>query len=162
MTTIAFRRGIMACDSQWTFDDARAVCTTKIRRLRNGVLIGTAGDNDSRALERLIEKAKTPAQLPLPSKLLDLRQSLTALVVFPCGSMFVVNAPGPHDENDEAGVTPITKDYWAIGMGRSVALGAMWKGGSAAEAVSAAMEFDPSTGGKIHMLQLNHPKRPKR
>jgi hypothetical protein len=158
VTTIAFRSGIMACDSQWTFDDLRSTHATKIKRLKNGVLIGTAGDNDGRGLERLIEKAKTPDKLPLPSKLLDLRQSLTALVVYPDGSMFVVNAPGPHEEDEEAGVTPITKKYWAIGMGRSVALGCMWKGGTAAEAVSAAIEFDPSSSGKIEMLSLKKPK----
>ncbi|MGP1667415.1 MAG: hypothetical protein ACTS5I_16215, partial [Rhodanobacter sp.] len=80
MTTLAFRDGVMACDSQWTVGNIRGVHRTKIRRLKSGALLGFAGENDSRALERLLENAKSPKQLPMPKALHELKQDLHGLI----------------------------------------------------------------------------------
>jgi len=43
----------------------------------------------------------------------------------------------------------VTKPYWAVGSGGHLAIGAMWSGKSAEEAVAAGVEFDPNSLGPI-------------
>ena len=65
MTTIACKDGVMACDSCWT--DANwlhSTTLTKIIRLKSGALLGEAGDNDSRAVVKLLQNCKKFDQVP--------------------------------------------------------------------------------------------------
>jgi ATP-dependent protease HslVU (ClpYQ) peptidase subunit len=43
---------------------------------------------------------------------------------------------------------------WAVGSGGDFAMGAMYVGASAEEAVAAAIELDPSTGGEIETIEI--------
>jgi ATP-dependent protease HslVU (ClpYQ) peptidase subunit len=43
---------------------------------------------------------------------------------------------------------------WAVGSGGDFAMGAMCVGASAEEAVEAAIELDPSTGGEIETIEI--------
>jgi ATP-dependent protease HslVU (ClpYQ) peptidase subunit len=43
---------------------------------------------------------------------------------------------------------------WAVGSGSDFAMGAMVSGASAEEAVAAAIELDPGTGGEIETIEI--------
>ncbi len=155
MTTIAYRDKIMACDSQWTVGDVRGVSRTKIKRLRSGALLGTAGENDSRALEKLLDRVMSPKTLPMPKALHEMKQDLHGLLVFPNGRIFVIHTVACTDnEDEESGITEISGSYWAVGSGSHLALGAMWAGKSAEEAVAAGIKFDPNSAGPVVVERL--------
>lgn len=155
MTTIAYRDKIMACDSQWTVGDIRGVSRTKIRRLRSGALLGMAGENDGRALEKLLDRVMSPKTLPLPKVLHELKQDLHGLLVFPNGRIFVITTIAVTDNAAaESGIVEVSKPYWAVGAGAHVAIGAMWAGKSAEEAVAAGIEFDPNSMGPVQVERL--------
>lgn len=155
MTTIATKDGVMACDSQWTVGDLKGVSRTKIRRLKSGAILGFSGENDSRALEKLLENVKTPQQLPLPKKLHELKQDLHAILLFPDRRIFVISTIAVTDnEHEESGVVEVSRPFWAVGAGGHLALGALWSGKSAEEAVACGIEFDPASSGTVHSLSL--------
>ena len=90
MTTIAYKDGLMACDSCWTYGGTVDTLTTKITRLASGALFGTAGQNDARSLVSLIDKVKTPNQLPSYEALLSLRADVLGLLVLPKGRVYKI------------------------------------------------------------------------
>lgn len=49
----------------------------------------------------------------------------------------------------------ITEEFYAIGSGAKVALGAMHHGASAQEAVEIAKLVDPYTGGEVKTMELS-------
>ena len=90
MTTIAFDGQFMACDSCWTYGGTVDTLTTKIIRLSSGGLFGTAGQNDSRAVNALVDKVKTPAQLPSYETLMCVRADVLGLLVLPKGRVYKI------------------------------------------------------------------------
>lgn len=49
---------------------------------------------------------------------------------------------------------PVTSEFYAIGSGAKVALGALYMGATAKQAVEAACKFDPFTGGDVVEAKL--------
>lgn len=155
MTTVAYKDGLMACDSCWTLGDHQVTSLTKIYRLQSGALLGQAGDNDAREMENFLAKVKTPKGLPLRKELLDLRVEFEGLLVLPTKHIFRVSCrEDPLAYNDEVGFTPISRKYAACGSGTEFAIGAMAAGKTAREAVMIAAEHDINTRGPFHVMRL--------
>lgn len=154
MTTVAYRDGVMACDSCWTSDEAQTVSATKVRRLKHGLLWGASGDNDIREIVRLIDGCKTPASLPLRSALTAVRADCSGLVVFPNGKIFQIATAAKADSEGDVGVWEVNRGFAAVGTGGHLALGAMAAGRSAAQAVAIACRFDINSRPPIHKISL--------
>lgn len=159
MTTIAFDGKTMACDSCWTYGGTVDTLTTKITRLSSGGLFGTAGQNDSRAVNALIDKAKMPSQLPGYEALMAVRADVLGLLVLPKGRVYkiatTIISPENWDETmDDYGLWEITGPFAAVGSGGDMALAAMECGKPARDAVRIACKFDPNSRPPIHVQTL--------
>lgn len=170
MTVIAYRAGIMACDSCWASCGTQTVSAIKIVRLSSGALLGSAGDNDSRAMYALLGKIKSPGKLPSRAELATTKLDYEGLIAFPKGGVYMIST-GRHDETGyplgddgsaasdaDYGVWPATTmgGYAAAGCGGNLALAAMDAGANAREAVRIACRRDVHCRLPIHVMRL-HP-----
>lgn len=146
MTTVAYRKGILAGDSKVTAEGSFMCSATKIRKV-DGCLIGGCGNLDlvhwflkNFKLDVLTGKIKLATTI-------NEKDDFEGLIIDPKGKVFYYS--------EKCLVTPV-KDfgYYAIGSGSTVALGAMYAGATAREAVMAAIKFDVHTGGPIKMVRL--------
>lgn len=161
MTVIAWRAGIMACDSCWSHGDTQVASLIKIKRLQSGALLGQAGDNDARAMEVLLDKIKDPKKLPTRDELAKTLVDFIGLLALPKGGVFVVSsAPvdqaGWPSQDGTVGVWPATSmgGYAAVGSGSDYALSAMDAGASAREAVVIACRRNLSCRAPVHVMKL--------
>lgn len=159
MTTIAFDGKTMACDSCWTYGGTVDTLSTKIVRLASGGIFGTAGQNDSRAVNALLDKAKTPGQLPSYEAVMSVRADVLGLLVLPKGKIFkiatTIIAPEQWNEDmGDFGLWEISGPFTACGSGGDLALVAMECGKSARDAVRIACKFDPQSRAPIHAIDL--------
>jgi hypothetical protein len=167
MTTIAYKDGVMACDSRWSYNDAVDSVQTKIRRLASGGLIGGSGDNDAREIEALFDKVKTPAGLPKRTELMNIRCDYLGLLVLPRGRIFKVasthlsEAHWGADFEEDIGVWEINAPFAAVGSGKEFALGAMAAGKSAADACRIACRFDINSGLPVYQYDVKPPAKKK-
>lgn len=148
MTTIAYKAGILACDSAWSDDFKMVAWQNKIRRFDTGVLYGSAGAGDDRALLNLLHGIADPNFLPSYDDLAEIKADISALMVFPDGRVFLVNT-GEQDPGVMEMSTPC-----AIGSGRQFAVGAMEAGATAIKAVEIACNRDCGSRGPIHSLKI--------
>lgn len=155
MTTIAYKQGLMACDSCWTLDDTQVTSLSKITRLSSGALLGQAGDNDARDMEFFLDKIKLLRNIPTRRALIELKLDFHGLWVLPAGNIVRVSCrEDPLAYHDEVGFTPISRKIAACGSGSDLAMGAMQVGATAREAVAVAAEFDINTRGPFHVVRL--------
>lgn len=177
MTVIAFRHGVMACDSCWTYGDTQVASAIKIKRLTSGALLGAAGDNDARAIEDLLDKIKSPDKLPSREALAASKVDFIGLLAFPRGGVWVVSS-GPVDEAGwpkldsydqplgENGVWPATTmgGFAAVGSGSDYALAAFHSHQSvtAERAVEVACRLNINCRLPVHKLALWLPSGPGR
>ncbi len=162
MTTIAWRFDTLAGDSATTESGTLISLAPKVHKLKSGAIVGYAGDADSRALHKLLDKVKRPEELPSVSKLRELKQDHAAIIVFPSGKVYAIDVG--NDKGDYCGVCEIVAEYYAIGSGGLVAMAAMAAGASAMKAVSIACDLDIHTRAPVtcKQIKLTHPKNPKR
>jgi hypothetical protein len=163
MTTIAYRGGIMACDSCWTLSETVDVLANKIYRLSSGGLMGQAGQNDGRPLLALFDRVKSLAQLPSYEAIAALRVSSICLVVLPKGRLYKIATTLVSPENwtedfetnnpDGIGIWELT-GFGACGSGTDAALGAMSAGASARDAVAIACKYDVNSRPPVHVVKL--------
>jgi hypothetical protein len=173
MTIIVWRAGVMACDSCWASNGTQTVSMIKIKRLSSGALLGSAGENDSREMERLLDKIKHPDKLPTRQELIAIRLDYEGLIAFPRGGVWMI-ASGKVDEagyadDDEAdmGVWPAATmgGYAACGSGGDYALAAMDAGATARQAVEIACKRNINCRPPVHVRKLfdvNNPVPGKR
>ncbi|SRR5258708_4887579 len=160
MTTVTYKDGVMACDSCWTCDDVIDTLMTKITRLSSGALLGQAGDNDARAIEKMLDKVKTPAGLPARDDLLRIRLDYMGLLVLPRGRVFKVSLTHNSEANwgegfdEDVGIWEISGAFTAVGSGKAFAIGAMAAGKSAVEAVRIACRYDINSRAPVHQVTL--------
>lgn len=160
MTTIAYRDGVMACDSCWSYDDGVDSLQTKIKRLSSGALLGSAGDNDSREIEALLDKVGTPNKLPTKGQLLTVRVDYLGLLVLPRGRVFKVGATHVSDANwdkdfdEDIGIWEISGPFASVGTGSRWAMGAMAAGKGALDAVKIACRFDLNSKAPAYHYDL--------
>lgn len=164
MTTIAYRDGVMASDSCVTFGDAIDVLVPKMKRLKSGALLGSAGDNDAREIEAMFDRVKTPRGVPLRPVLLQIRLDYVGLLVLPGGEVFKIStthaseAHWSDDFADDIGAWQIPDGLAAIGTGGLAARVAMMCGKSPAEAVAIACALDINSRPPVHTLALKRKK----
>lgn len=138
MTVIAYRNGILAADSRCSDEyDMHLTNCRKIYRLKNGALLGTAGDDDARALMTLLSKA-TPRNMPTRQQLADTKTGFSGIMVFPKAQVFVIGVSHMKGIGWDGWVTSITDDFVSVGSGQQYAYGVMEHGGTAIEAVRCA------------------------
>jgi ATP-dependent protease HslVU (ClpYQ) peptidase subunit len=150
MTVIAYssKHQILAADSRCSNStgDMHLTNCQKVFVLRNGALLGSAGDADARELFELIKNA-TPRKLPSRHALAELKAEIECLIVFPKGqvylitSEFVERGAGKHGAWDGE-VLPMRDPLVSIGSGSPYAYGAMEHGASPVQAVRAACRRD--------------------
>jgi len=155
---ICYRDGVIACDSAWQDDQVVLTYRSKIMRLPSGALLGAAGDDDTRAIEDLLAKVKTPSGLPSRRQLLDLVIDYTGLLVLPSGRIFQVEITEPDEDGKNnhwtGGIMEIGENYYAVGSGREHAFTAMECGKSAREAVNFAIRRNNMCRPPVHSLSL--------
>jgi hypothetical protein len=150
MTIIAWRNGIMASDSCWTYGDTQVVSQGKIKRLSSKALLGQAGDNDARAIEQLFDRIKDPHKFPSKIELAATKDDFMGILALPRGGVYIISS-GPVDEagwpwadsqdqREDLGIWPATTmgGYAAVGSGAECALAAMDAGANAVKAVEIA------------------------
>lgn len=168
MTVIAYKDGVLACDSLWSDGDIRATFKTKIRKLSNGLYVGTSGDNDDRAIIKLISDIEVTDDLsiddfPSVAQLQELNQSMSMLIIHPrsdTNKIYVISTTNSGSESEGEGnsVYEITQDFYAVGSGSHVALGAMAAGANAEEACKIASRFEMHCMEPIHSLKTKKTK----
>lgn len=140
MTTIAYRNGVMACDSQMTDEEnIRTICENKIVRI-HGVLIGCSGDADARPVHEFFKKKKIKTVKQLLKKAPALNGEWTSLIAFPDGTLIMMDT----NENGSCIEMLSEEPFYAVGNGGKFARAAM-KGHpdvTAARAVEVACELD--------------------
>jgi ATP-dependent protease HslVU (ClpYQ) peptidase subunit len=145
MTTLVYRDGILAADTQITYGATLmpGKCR-KVHKLPNGSLYGHTGSLEiGELMKRRLIKCCEEAE---PVDLHDIKtENYEGVLVGPTGQiMFYEN------------YTWIGLDvpYVAMGSGKEHAYGALQMGASARQAVKAAMALDPGSGGKIQWLEI--------
>jgi ATP-dependent protease HslVU (ClpYQ) peptidase subunit len=143
MTTIAYRDGVLAGDTQ-VIDGKDLVVghQRKVRKLDDGSLFGYAGDVEG---SEVLLRSFNSKQLSGPPECRD----LNALIITPRGKVYlyegriwVKQAPG----------------YYALGTGSAVALAAMDAGATAEQAVKIGINRDTGSGGKVQAVRLKGKK----
>lgn len=156
MTTIAYTKGFMACDSCWAAADVQTTSLIKITRLPSGALLGTAGDADDRTLQELLKNVKSVNKLPSRDALAALRCEMDAIFVLKSGQVFKIGIErdGRHSSDFDAQIWPANRGVAAAGSGAELAIGAMAYGASAKEAVAIACNWDLNSRGPVHVVRL--------
>lgn len=139
MTTIAVRAGVMAADR--LLDGWQAV--GKIFRLKDGSLLGGAGNYDDilETVAWLNAGAKPDARPEIPADANDF------VLLDRDGAIYWLTDPFLRR-------VLVTEQFYAIGTGSKVALGAMDMGASAKRAVEAACRYDESTGLGVDVVKV--------
>lgn len=139
MTTIAYRDGILAADSQVTNGSSRSAQTArKIRRIGKALIAGCGYIGELEAFVDWVAggmEGKDPLRGGETSCMLIVKNQPPVMF----------GATGPW---------PFTTDYMAMGSGEDFAFGAMHAGATAEQAVAAAIAHDVYSGGPIVTLKL--------
>lgn len=159
MTVIAYsaRHKIIAADSRCS--DALGMHITncqKIFRLKNGALLGTAGDSDDRDVRDLLAKA-TPRKLPSRAQLIEIKGQFSGIMVFPKGQVFTVEIWHREFDNEgewAASVDSIRDNFVASGCGAQFAYGAMEAGADPIKAVRATCRRDTACALPVQWERL--------
>ena len=148
MTTIAYRNGTLAADSLVTAGSRIVTSTnaTKIVRLSDGRLLGHCGQ--MRHMKPLVAYLEGKSD-----RYPDMEKDATAIVVHPDGRVELHFGRHPDEAFEEQA------EFYAIGSGAELALGAMAVGASAVDAVHAAIRFDTCSGGDVKHLELQQVRR---
>lgn len=156
MTTVAYKAGLMACDSAWSGDYEILTRRPKIIRLPSGALLGEAGGCDTRDIIELLGKCKTPRQLPSRKQLLEIKTDYSGILVLPGGKIFNVYIEGPEGSGSDwdGGLFEVGESFFAVGSGQSYAFAIMEDGGTAKRAVEIACRRDTNSRTPVHVASL--------
>jgi len=143
VTTIAYRDGVLAADSRVTSDNIITGSSTRKIVKRGPVLAATCGTAAmGREFLCWVERG-CPGDMPDIVHKRDSGWSCWAFLSTPLGNFLL----------QEPGLVRVHGDYFAMGSGRELALGAMAYGASAEQAVAAAIMHDNNSGGPVHILR---------
>ena len=140
MSTIATNRSEMAADSQSTASATKSrTPRSKVQRI-NGHLVAAVGRTDEiPAFLEWYEKGCPEDDEP------EVGESFEALALTPEGLFQYYNRLDPVE---------VVEDFWAIGQGSDIALGAMAAGASPERAVEIACELNIYTGPPVVVERL--------
>jgi ATP-dependent protease HslVU (ClpYQ), peptidase subunit len=147
MSTIAYRDGILAADSQVTDQGSRVGSTTKCGELPGGHRWAFVGNLQlmwtfAKWCERALESAEeAPWDANAPSWT---DNDAIGILIFPDGKV---------SEYEGRGWLRTDAEFFAWGSGRNIALGAMAAGKSATEAVEIACSIDVYSSGPVTTLR---------
>lgn len=144
MTTIAWKAGILAADTACVLDGIAYVGRVKICRRDDGSMAANAGPMDWGDAFRSWFLGGEVGPAPKRGKG-DEACGPVGCVFRPNGDVLLLADP-------EVGFSLIRPPYYALGSGHEIALGVMWHGGTAEEAVRAAIKHDPYTDGDVLVL----------
>lgn len=140
MTTIAYRDGILASDSDAGRGDYRcAGSTQKLFRTREGVCGVTGGIARAMAIVRWLGADEPQGECPIAT------DEFTVIHVKRGGTV---------DLHEDGGVHHPQFEFMAWGSGMAAALGALYAGADARQAVAIAAKIDPHTGGKVVSMKV--------
>lgn len=137
MTTIVYRNGVLAADTRMVQGTAIIGNVKKIIRRDDGALCGGAGDC---AWLQAFHRWFLDAEEGDPPIIEDNSKGV------------IIYSPKKIELFEQNGTVEFKPAFLAFGSGKEFALGAMYAGASAPEAVRAAMQFDPYSGGKVTVL----------
>lgn len=151
MTTIAYRDGVMASDTAVTLGDTLVGGIQKIFSV-NGHIIGASGGREAIVpLLKWIEDGMDAANMP----------------TFPADDdagfyAIIVDRAEPEKicyywttKKGTVIVDPIEAEYFAVGSGKFLAMGAMAHGAGAQGAVRAAIKHDPHSAGPMNIMHVS-------
>lgn len=155
MTTIAFKNGVIAADSQVTVESegggARNFNTRKlfpatvdIRGAKTDVILATAGESAPGSL--FVEAWGSGKTLTECRELFTYSEADF--------SILVVSPEGLFEVDKWCVLEPVYEPFYAIGSGSKLAMGAMEAGASAARAVEIACRRDPYTALPVVTMRL--------
>jgi ATP-dependent protease HslVU (ClpYQ) peptidase subunit len=148
LTTIAYRDGILAADSQVTWGPTVMPCKLKkISKLPNGALFGFCGSLELGEIMRrhLIDIGSVEGGGVLEDRRDLDKENFEGVIIQPDGvTLFFENRSWIR----------LSVPYLAMGSGKEHAYGALDVGASAKQAVKTATKLDPNTGGKIISLSI--------
>ena len=142
ITVIAYRDGVLAADQLVASEQYDLVTglAAKIFRSEDGkALYGFSGKlSDGGRFKRwILDIDTTPPTF----------EDFAAILISPDGKVSLASGKHPC-------FVEVAAPYFAIGSGRELALGAMWKGATAPEAVTCAIELNIACGGPVDVLSL--------
>lgn len=144
MTTIVYRDGILAADSRATYTSeeggARAWGCDKLFR-KAGAIIGTAGETGP----GLVFVDWWGSGKPPPPQFIEGDADFACLVL---------TKKGLFEYDKWCRGEKITHQFYAIGSGAKAAMGALYMGASAREAVAVACKIDPYTAPPVVWMKL--------
>lgn len=145
MTAIAYKKGVLAADTQQFSGNLREGITEKIARRSDGALAGASGraDLDHQFLE-LFKSGRSLDEFKPQGTSED---DFCALVIEPDGSVWNYTALGKHPAGDAP--------FHTLGGAYPFLHGAMAAGASAEEAVRLATVHCSNCGGDVTVLRLN-------
>lgn len=155
MTTIAYKNGVIAADSQVTVESegggARNFATKKlfpatvlIKGAMTDVILATAGESAPGSL--FVEAWGSGKTLPEVRELFTYSEADF--------SILVVSPEGLFEVDKWCVLEPVYEAFYAIGSGSKLAMGAMEAGASAQKAVEIACRRDPYTALPIVTMRL--------
>lgn len=145
MTTIAFRKGMLAADTSQTTSGSMNGYIVKIARSPKGDLAGASGSASfNYAFLRWFENGENTAAQPKPTQ--DDHYMDRGVIFRQDGRIEIFEPIGKFE---------CMAEYYAFGSGIDYALGAMYCGADAESAVRAAIAHDPNTGGDVLVLTFN-------
>ena len=160
MTTIAFRDGVMASDSCVSSSGYMGASVPKVLRTSAGALIGWSGEADNRAVLALLDKVKTPKQLPTKQEIAACQTDFGLLIAFGPNSVYEVSCF--EESGRYTGYVDIANlTVAAAGSGWALATGAMLAGKSAREAVVIACKVDNNSRLPVHSISFEPKPKPK-
>ena len=142
MTIIVYRDGVLAADSLSTAGSVRCGTDRKIVRAHDGSLAAAAGTCGS-CSEFLSWANARDCAFPTP----DNDDDFEGILVKPDGSIVFYDFKG-------RAFTPPTDDYYVLGCGYEIALGALAVGATAEQAVAACIKHHALCGGPIQVESI--------
>lgn len=142
MTTIAYRDGVLAADSQTTYGASTERTFGKTVR-RGAVLAGASGS--SAICQRFLDWFRAGMSGDPPAMSSGDDHDATGIIVHGPHHILLLNKVGWERRRAE---------FYAIGSGGEIATGAMAMGASAERAVEIATQHDAYTGGPITVLSV--------
>jgi hypothetical protein len=143
----------MAADTMISADGARVSNEPKILRLKNGALLGSAGDGDTRDLEYVLGRSSI-RNLPSRGDLIELELDAAAIIVYPAGEVCEVACYREYDQWRGAVYRITGSPFVAVGVGAAHALGALWAGATPRKAAEIACEICLGCGVPVHVEPL--------
>lgn len=146
MTTIVYKDGILACDSQVTTNSEVIIgYCNKIQEFDNEVICGSGSTT---AIKQFIDwhrRGDDPEKKP-------------TLLGDGCVCFVIDKKTLELKRYCDCWYDSIGASFYVTGSGMEIAIGALEMGATAEEAIKAACKYDTGTGGEVHVLDLNKTK----